>query len=582
MQNDPELPDRTVMEEGCWIPTPAGPLAGLYCHPRHPTCSVLLCSSFFEERKGCHRPLVELARRLTAMDAAVLRFDYRGSGDSPGIFEACGIGDWQQHLKAAAAWLVARCPDRPQVWLGVRAGALLALRTASEAGDQGPAGLILWEPVTGSDLLRQLLQRRMVNDMVAYGRARVSRNELETQLRQGTPVDLDGYVVGAQLAAELPTLQPAPFTGPCLLIQTGADNRTVASCQSVCTATTVQSLRLPPFWNTVGHIDTSPLTEATAAWLHPIAANRAGGDGSSAGRVPAHADDAIPGPAQMPVAVAGGGLRLVSFAGALGTVRGVLHIPESDQTRGTVLCLHGWSGDRTGPHGLFVRLAERLAVRGWHCLRIDFGGRGDSDGATGAATIASMTEDARAAGRWLASQPGLGSPVTLLALCSGCKVAIATAAAGESTVARLALWSAESMGSLRVRTTGWRKTRAALAAYLRKLSKRDTWRRLLRRQVQTGMIRKALVGHETRSADEARQEDRTLGDFRRFGGDILFVFGGSDPYAAGSSQAYARFCARHGIRARQHTIAHAGHSYYGDPWKQELLDVTERWIETSA
>ena len=88
------------------------------------------------------------------------------------------------------------------------------------------------------------------------------------------------------------------------------------------------------------------------------------------------------------------------------------------------------------------------------------------------------------------------------------------------------------------------------------------------------MVTKALVKHETRSAAEAEQEDVTLKQFRAFRHPILFVFGGSDPDAAGSSAAYSRYCKANGIPFTLHTIPHAGHSYYSEPWTQELWRLT--------
>ena len=269
---------------------------------------------------------------------------------------------------------------------------------------------------------------------------------------------------------------------------------------------------------------------------------------------------------------------MVAFAGEHGAVRGVLHQPATTVRRGRVVFLHGWSGDRTGPHRMFVHAARTLACLGYTSLRFDFSGRGDSDSApSGETTIAAMIADTRAAIAWLRTEAPADGPIVLLAICSGCKVAIGAAAA-EPDVARLALWSAESMGSLRNSATGNRKRLATLRAYARKLLRPETWRKLLRGQVHAGMVGKALVQAEVRSPAEARAEDETLRAFRKFRGDILFVFGGSDPDAPGSSQAYARYCREHGIPHTCHTVPHAGHSYYGMAWEQEVLRVTEAWL----
>ena len=135
----------------------------------------------------------------------------------------------------------------------------------------------------------------------------------------------------------------------------------------------------------------------------------------------------------------------VSFTGSAGTVRAILHQPAADSGPGTaVLFLHGWSGDRAGPHRMFVKLARNLTGLGFICLRVDFSGRGDSEGETAAASIESMVADAGQALAFLRAQP-LCREVVLLGICSGGKVAIGTAALNPG-IPGLILWSAEPMG----------------------------------------------------------------------------------------------------------------------------------------
>ena len=128
-------------------------------------------------------------------------------------------------------------------------------------------------------------------------------------------------------------------------------------------------------------------------------------------------------------------------------------------------------------------------------------------------------------------------------------------AAANPELDRLLLWSAESMGSLRSAATGLRKTASALTTYARKLLRPETWKKILSGKVQTGMVTQALVKHETRSADEAKREDTVLRLFRSFRSPVLFVFGGSDPDASGSSRAYADYCTANRIPHTQHTVA---------------------------
>jgi len=252
----------------------------------------------------------------------------------------------------------------------------------------------------------------------------------------------------------------------------------------------------------------------------------------------------------------------------------VWHGTDSAPPRRFALFLSGWTGCGLGPHNVFVTMARRLASEGVGCLRIDFGGRGDSEGDPAAASIAGMADDARSALAWLRDRQGASQgDLAIVAICSGCKVAIGAAAA-EADVRSLCLWSPEPMGSLRPSTTNRRKTRAALRTYFLKLLRPETWRKLLSGRVRGGMVRKALLAHETRAEDEATQEDAVLTRFRDYRGRVFAVFGEGDPEAAGSEAAYGTFCARHGIPWERHVIPREGHSFYRAEWADELVAAT--------
>ncbi len=524
--------------------------------PERVCAAVLFVPPFAEERKGALPVFVKAARALAERGIASLLFDFTGCGDSSGEFDAAPPEAFEADAEAALAWLSQTFPGVPQALLGARTGATLATRLA--ARHAGLAALALWSPVSGADFFRQLLQRRMVNDMVAYGKAQESRASLENRLRSGETVDLDGYPFSAAFYAWTQGLAPQPPAAPTFLATGGHDEKAAA-----CIAAAPRSeLRYPPFWNTVGHVDLATLVGETAAWL---AARFA-------------ASTPVPAPPLDPRSASPFG-ELADLTPAP-TARAFVDAPAG-APRGGVLFLHGWSGDRTGPHRLFVRAARQLAASGWLCLRPDFIGRGLSDGADSDASIARMADTAQAALGDLRRRLPHGAPVAVVAICSGCKVAVALASKNLD-IDRLLLWSAESMGSLRSLATGLRKTLSALATYARKLARPETWKKLLSGKVQAGMVTKALVKHETRSATEAAWEDGVLKTFRGYRGPVFFAFGGSDPDTPGSSRAYAAYCARHGIPHALHTVPNAGHSYYSEAWTRELLDVSLRFLQADA
>ncbi len=554
------MADSPILATAFQLPVADGWLSATLTRPEAAArCAVLLCPPLVEERKAAQRAMVDGARHLAATaQCAVLRIDYRGCGDSSGDFEAHAVDDWLKDIDAASAWLAEQFPQLRQVRLGVRTGALLALQRAASA-----AACLLWEPVSGADFIKQLLQRRMVNDMIAHGRAQVSRNAVEAALRNGDSVDLDGYAFTGEQYRQLGT---CTFPATALLglaFATGADTRSVEAIRQTTPQIEARTLRLAPFWNSVGHVDTQALAEASAEWIRAVF----GPAELIAPVVPAAAVD----PVESPLTLDRNGAA----------IRTILHRPVGAAPRAAFLFLGGWSGDRQGPHRLFLRFARRLARQGNLCLRIDYRGRGESDGRVGEAGIGTMIDDADVAVHWIRSTLPAGTPITLVAICSGCKVAIGTAVR-HADIRRLVLWSAEVMGSLRSADTNRLKTLGALRAYGRKLLRRETWRKILTGKVQTKMVGKAIARHETRSTEEARAEDVLLAAFRNYAGAIRFIYGGSDPDAPLAAKAYTGFCTRHRIPMELTVIPHAGHSYYGAGWRDALLAGTETWLASTS
>jgi pimeloyl-ACP methyl ester carboxylesterase len=105
-----------------------------------------------------HRTVVQLAQMLADAGFPILRFDYRGTGDSSGEFDACSIDNWLTDASLALEQLRRRCAGASIGLLGLRLGAGLAYAlTAREAEVKT---LVLWAPMkTGKSYLRELNKR---------------------------------------------------------------------------------------------------------------------------------------------------------------------------------------------------------------------------------------------------------------------------------------------------------------------------------------------------------------------------------------------------------------------------------------
>lgn len=174
----------------------------------------LLCNPFGQEAVRS-KPLYRiLAERLAREGSAALRFDFHGTGDSPGELADQSLGCWITDLFAADAWLRSRQPAvAAQVqWFGLRLGASIAALAALQA-HRPPDQLLLWDPVlNGSEYGQFLLARhretRSEGLHISWARLCREFGELEPTL----PGNVLGFDVGSALASDLQAMGPLPLT----------------------------------------------------------------------------------------------------------------------------------------------------------------------------------------------------------------------------------------------------------------------------------------------------------------------------------------------------------------------------------
>ena len=123
------------------------PLYGVHQPPEGKAldAGLVLCYPFGQEYMRAHRAYRQLALLLTKIGFHVLRFDYRGTGDSSGELDDVMAVDWVADVGYAVQELRDVANIRRVGVLGLRLGALIAAEACKARDDI--ERLILWDPV---------------------------------------------------------------------------------------------------------------------------------------------------------------------------------------------------------------------------------------------------------------------------------------------------------------------------------------------------------------------------------------------------------------------------------------------------
>lgn len=248
--------------------------------------------------------------------------------------------------------------------------------------------------------------------------------------------------------------------------------------------------------------------------------------------------------------------------------------------------MHGWSGYRTGPHQMLTRAARHFSAENYAVLRFDFAGRGDSDGDTELATLATMQADAKAAHQLLKAR--FNAPVLLVGLCSGCEIAVA---AISDEVAGVLLWSAPVFAALPSTERQAKKRGENLKKYAQKLLNVSTYKKLLTGRLDTKGISKAVQGKsgaasKNQESNEAGQlppgfRAASLKSWKGYSGPLLQIYGGADPITEEASKWYRENSGENlDSRLTMKIVEGANHSFYGLGWEKEVFELSSEWLRS--
>ncbi len=188
----------TLLEQSEYFDVPGAHLYTVRHRVPVPVGRVLLVGPFASERHNSYGPWVRWARYLAERGLEVLRYDYRGIGESTGDFDEMSFEQWQQDVVLLAGCLNEQAPKLPLLLHGLEIGAVLAAKAFQRGlGD----ALLLWSPPDNANLaLRSTLIRWVgLAQLLRFTEERRTAADSIRQLEQGRPIEVEGYAWSPRL-----------------------------------------------------------------------------------------------------------------------------------------------------------------------------------------------------------------------------------------------------------------------------------------------------------------------------------------------------------------------------------------------
>jgi exosortase A-associated hydrolase 2 len=233
--------------------------AGWHVPMQPPSRALVMCHPLGEEKLWSHRVFVSFARDAAAAGFSVLRFDFRGEGDSDREFHESDFETRVQDACRAVDFVRETEPTITDVTLlGLRFGASVAAATAAQRSDV--ARLVLWDPVVdGAAYMQTVLRLNLMYQMAVHRRVIEDREALVARLAKGDTVNVEGYEVAEALFRQVSGFRMhdvlARFTGDTLIVQINQGDAPVkpelASLAAPGTRRRIVTAREEPFWKEI-------------------------------------------------------------------------------------------------------------------------------------------------------------------------------------------------------------------------------------------------------------------------------------------------------------------------------------------
>lgn len=344
------------------------------------------CSPFGNERTNSQRLGFAWARALAETGSWVLRFDYRGTGDSRGAFPDFIVDDYLEDIERAREELERISGVRCRGLMGLRLGASLAAVAVARSGRE--LDLVMWEPVLdGARYRDSLLRIAIANELVHHGGHGQTRDELRRRITEGGSVSVDGFELKERMFESLASVDlrslGRPTRGRVLIVKitSGRGQAVPPAFSSLCDLysaageTRLESVEEPPVWmrTRTYHWDLDELFQTTIRWM---------GEPQPGPKSP----DALKAIEEGVKDNSRSTERPVSFLVGEVPVRGIVHLPVAKKRERTAIVLVA-AGEACRSAFFYPLLARSLADSGWSVLRFDPRGIGDSCGELGCSLL---------------------------------------------------------------------------------------------------------------------------------------------------------------------------------------------------
>ncbi|MEE9442371.1 MAG: alpha/beta fold hydrolase [candidate division Zixibacteria bacterium] len=186
--------DNSIIPDRCFSPIDGHDLFISHYQPHESNqngIGILFCDPILEEKQDSRRALANWANYLAQNGYNVLCFDFRGQGESTGMFSDFTPEDAFKDIEFCFRELKDKKGVERIGFFGMRYGCNLAARAAIELK---PDFMILWGAmINGGQYADTILRANLTTQLLVHRKVITNRKTLVEKMRAGETVNIDGY-----------------------------------------------------------------------------------------------------------------------------------------------------------------------------------------------------------------------------------------------------------------------------------------------------------------------------------------------------------------------------------------------------